>query len=510
MKGSIIPQKLQQYLLLILAGLLNGILYNYFVFWLAWISLIPFFYAIDHMSPKSALFKGTIPGFITGLFLYNWIFTSTREFTGTDTLIGIPLIIITSIYFSLWWGIFAFLFNWLQKKVRYLTNTKLVLLGSVIWSLLEILRVNLFPGIPWVHYVLAYSQSTQPYLIQISGITGMWGVSFIIVTVNYLLWLALKNKSQKIAGTAVLVFTLYLGFGIIVSESFNKEEGKSTKFTLMQENINAKTRWIPETGDSLAGIFFEMAEKAATGNPDVVLWCEGSIPWSFTSEDDLFREVLKRMHLPGTSHILGTMYNPSNKSEKVYNSAFIITGEGKLSGRTDKNVLLSYIETDLIPGIKLPFFRSGLNDNLVCGTKRNLLYDKNNRLGVLICNESLAPYGYKELSQKGASLLVNISNDGWMEDSMLPFHHFYITVFRAVENGKYLVMNANNGYSGVIDPKGSVNKTGINKAHKTFSVNTYNLQSQTVYSKFGDKIFLLLSLIFITYIFLTTNKRGSI
>jgi apolipoprotein N-acyltransferase len=78
------------------------------------------------------------------------------------------------------------------------------------------------------------------------------------------------------------------------------------------------------------------------------------------------------------------------------------------------------------------------------------------RLGVFICYEAIFPDFVRRFTDNGATLLVNVTNDGWYGTTSAPHQHFAMTVFRAVENGRYVVRAANTGISGVIDPRGRV------------------------------------------------------
>ena len=62
----------------------------------------------------------------------------------------------------------------------------------------------------------------------------------------------------------------------------------------------------------------------------------------------------------------------------------------------------------------------------------------------LICYEIIFP----ELIQKSeidTNLVVNISEDGWFGDTIGPHQHLSKAIFRAIENGTYLVRSANKG-----------------------------------------------------------------
>jgi apolipoprotein N-acyltransferase len=78
------------------------------------------------------------------------------------------------------------------------------------------------------------------------------------------------------------------------------------------------------------------------------------------------------------------------------------------------------------------------------------------RFGVSICYEAIFPDLLREFTVRGADLLVNITNDGWYGRTSAPHQHFAMAVFRAVENGKYLVRAANTGITAVVDPRGRV------------------------------------------------------
>jgi len=79
-------------------------------------------------------------------------------------------------------------------------------------------------------------------------------------------------------------------------------------------------------------------------------------------------------------------------------------------------------------------------------------------LGVSICHEVLFPDLSARAVGAGAALLVNVSNDGWLDggSGVASRQHFAMAAFRAVETRRYLVRAATTGVSGAIDPYGRV------------------------------------------------------
>jgi apolipoprotein N-acyltransferase len=80
------------------------------------------------------------------------------------------------------------------------------------------------------------------------------------------------------------------------------------------------------------------------------------------------------------------------------------------------------------------------------------------RLAITICYEDV--FGAEQLHYlPEATLLVNVSNDGWFGDSIAPHQHLQIARVRAAEAGRYLLRAANPGLSAVIDERGRVVKS---------------------------------------------------
>lgn len=470
--------KRNKILFILLAGVLNGIAYNYLLFWLSWFSLIPLFLAIDDESPQKSFLYGFSIGVVVSIFLTTWIYKVTQRFTGSETELGILIMFLSILYYSFWWGLFAFLFN---KFKNFNKNNSIywqILFGASLWTLLEFIRGSL----SWYHYVIAHTQTPAPLLIQISSITGVWGISFFIVLVNLYLFYAITTKERKFLVTSFAVFGGYILLSVILM-NLDSDKGKAVKFVLLQENIDAETRWMPKTGDSLANIYAQLADKAAKENPDFIIWSEDAIPWGFTTDDDLLKMVLFKTRKINASHIFGAMY-PVGEN-KFLNSALIVEADGKITGRYDKQLLIPLVEKPLfdIEGLKLNFFQSDMDENMVPGNKRPLLKSKGITFGTIICNESLVPVSFPD---NKVDIILSLNNDAWFEDSLLPYHHFYISVLRAVENNKYVVINSNKGFSGIINDKGSVITKRHSKNAEIISDFAYPIKGSTFYSKFGD------------------------
>ena len=117
----------------------------------------------------------------------------------------------------------------------------------------------------------------------------------------------------------------------------------------------------------------------------------------------------------------------------------------------------------------------------------------------LICYEII--YSGKIIEDPEFDYIINISEDGWFGDSIGPHQHFVHSIFRSIESGKYLIRSANNGIAAIINPIGFVEKKIPfgNSGYIDFSEKRVSID--TVFSQQGNKMFLLIILLYIFLIF---------
>ena len=196
----------------------------------------------------------------------------------------------------------------------------------------------------------------------------------------------------------------------------------------------------------------------------------------------------------------------SNESKKYYNSFSVF--DHKL------NLLNSYNKINLVPfGEFLPFehvlnkigLRSLTNNyqSFSSGDKREIIKIKQKDFSLkilpLICYEII--YSGKLFNKPDFDLIINISEDGWFGQSIGPKQHFTHSIFRAIESGKYVVRSSNNGITAIINPLGNIEqKISLGQSDYIDLTGIKKIQP-TIFSKYGNKIFGLLILLYIFLIF---------
>ena len=77
-----------------------------------------------------------------------------------------------------------------------------------------------------------------------------------------------------------------------------------------------------------------------------------------------------------------------------------------------------------------------------------------------------------------------VTNDAWFVGSSELRSHFAAAVFRAVENGRFVIQAANGGASGLIDPRGRIL---AETTDETVTAGTVHVRSgSTPYTRWGD------------------------
>ena len=128
------------------------------------------------------------------------------------------------------------------------------------------------------------------------------------------------------------------------------------------------------------------------------------------------------------------------------------------------------------------------------------------RAGILICYEAIFPEISRAYREKGASFLVNLTNDAWFGKSSAPYQHLAITTFRAVENRLFIIRAANTGISAFIAPTGEIlSRTRLFETTVLEGI-LHVMEGRTFYSRFGD-LFVYLCMAFFVMICIITQRR---
>jgi apolipoprotein N-acyltransferase len=457
---------------------------------LAWAALVPLLISLNGKTPFNALKYGFASGFVFYMASLSWLIYTMSVYGGIPKPISIILHISLSCYLGLYFGAFGYLYALAKRH----TPLSPILFAPVFWVVLELVRNYIVTGFPW--NLLGYTQHDTLGVIQIADITGVYGVSALIVMVNAAiseLVVGIRGGKPKgaswyssTAGCAVLMVCV-LGYGNYRLTNQPISE-KTLKVGLVQGNIDQSVKWDQDMRLQVFETYADMTLGLAEAKPDLVVWPETAVP--FALEDESGMDLLYRVARSMDTNLMTGVPSFTEMEDGSYegrNSAVLISSDGELIGRYDKIHLVPFGEYVPLQEV-LPFVRKmvyGIGD-FVPGECCTLMGAEGWNFGTAICYEVVFPELVREFPDAGADFLVSVTNDAWFGESSAPYQHFAMARFRAVENRRTLIRAANTGITGVILPDGSVSaRTDIYT--KGYVVREIPLLSEkTFYTRHGD------------------------
>lgn len=505
--------KLKEISLSALSGLILILAFpNFNMEILAWVGFIPFFWAIRKKSPSRAAFLGWLSGFVFFTGLLPWIYHVLSNYGHLPGTVSIFFLVLLTAYLALFFSAFAFILQWVKVKA----DLPEILLAPALWVSLEYLRGILFSGFPWA--LLGYSQFLSLPIVQIADITGVYGVSFLILFVNIALYCFLKALADrnlrpvlKEILTAGLLMALTVIYGHLRLKEINpgEQEGRPLRIALIQGDIPQDLKWEPRFQEETVRIYTDLTQQSKSARPELIIWPETATPFFFQDPSILQSRILNLAREMGAPLLLGSPASDRKGREIHYfNSAFLISPEEKILGRYDKIHLVPFGEYAPLSGL-LGFTRDiiGAMGDFHSGEKVVNLAIPQGTFGVLICYEAIFPDLTRQFVKKGAQFLVNITNDAWFGRTAAPFQHISMARLRAIENRVPIARAANTGISGFIDPGGRLIHSSEIFTKAVLSDTIYLRRTWSFYTQFGDVFTYLCVGFTVLFLHLTRYRR---
>lgn len=465
------------------------------IFPLAWFGILPLLMAIYEKNSKSSFILGILSGVVFFLGTVYWVFHSMYFYGGIPLAIALMITVILAGYLSLYTGFFSMAFAFLSKS----TKLPALFIVPLLWTTFEFARSYALTGFPWL--LLGYSQYRFLPLIQISDITGIYGVSFLVAGMNGLLFDIFILRPQRLKkmplfaqGTVTIGIILYVSIvimAIIYGEwrLNSKDNGKSFKASVIQGNIRQDMKWDKRFQDEVMETYKRLTLKALNDSPDIIVWPESALPFIYGYDVTLTDEFLKFQKGLERYLLFGSILVKDVRDGKpvVSNSTVLLSPQGEIISTYDKIHLVPYGE--YVPMRRLfPFIDKlvvAIGD-FVKGEKYVVMKIPFADIGNLICYEIIFPGLVRKFANSGADVLVTITNDAWFGRTSAPYQHFSMAIFRAIENRRPVIRAANTGISGFIDTKGRIIKKGGIFKEEILSSDISTNARKTFYTRYGD------------------------
>lgn len=423
-------------MLAVLSGIFTGIT---FVFpkacFLSLFSVVPLLYTIEKEEAgfKTGFLYGTFLSLLSMSFMFSM---HPLDFMGFNKFIS--LITVTGVYLfiCIYEGVLFGILTWLFKK--YIKSIWVFPLLYAIWEFL--LSLGIF-GITFSNLYLPYHNNLL--FIQSAGLFGRYIISLIILYVNLFIFKSFKNKKYLIY--VVVILSINTTYGYIKIKTFDFK-GPENKITLIQGNITSTEKWAYGNIYTILKTYKELTlESKEKDGAEVFIWPETVVPVPIDREHNIYADI-KNFAKDNKIHIIWGAFVREN--DLISNSVLVFDNNGnEYFKKYDKRHLIPFAEYN-------PFN----NKKMLIGKEGTVTDTKVGRIGALVCIDSAYPSLIYETDKNNPDYFVVLSNDSWFKSSFGVYNHNALSVYTAIETGKYVLRCANTGITNIISPVGKTVK----------------------------------------------------
>ena len=337
------------------------------------------------------------------------------------------------------------------------------------WTAVEWLRSFGDLGFTWA--VAGDALASYPLLIQTAELGGVWLLTLWVTGLSATLYRLARplpsTRRARVAALAVVLAAAVPVYGALRLADLEEDLGgwPTLRAAAVQPNVPQEVKWDPAFVDETYRRLGTLTLEADRREPDLVVWPESAVP-GYLRYDDRARGLVtglsRTIEAPiftGTNDAdtLAGASGEDSADYRVFNAAYLVSGDSILPGRYAKRRLVPIAErVPFLPSLLGGFFEtlSDWTGQFAPGTGWTTWTVDGVSFGVLICYESVFPGSSRALVQSGADLLLNITNDAWVGRTAAPYQHASHLTLRAVEHRVSFLRAANTGISGWVDPLG--------------------------------------------------------
>jgi len=446
---------------------------------LAWVALVPFFFAASMVRPIYAAVNGIVWGMSMAYGVGWWIPEMLAHYFEVSLVAGwLGFFAISLGFMGVYYGVFAAWLSWLVR--RYAANPLVIAAG---WGTCEFARANLLFGNPWA--LSGYSQVSLTWLMQLADAAGPYGIGMLIAAVNALLagLCTPVLRGRRIAITSIAIVAAF-AFAFLygqwrLSQTFTTDE--PVQIAVIQGAIERQFRWNPQHRTASLDRYLALTKDIAATRPRFIFWPEYAVDFYLQEEVPERQALLSMTQDLGADLILGGPSYDYGVSDLFYRNSVFLLRRGRLTGRYDKIRLLPVAE-------EATFGRRFFHHQWTYepGRRLHTLSTGDAQIGAFVCFEAIYPDVARALALQGAEVFTNPANDDWLGYAAPARHHLDIATVRAIENRRYLVRPTATGFSAIIDPYG---QTVARSNFDTPAVLTGTIRlshAQTPYQRWGD------------------------
>ena len=444
---------------------------------LGFLFLVPLLALAEKRGPWATAAAFFLSAFLSTLLILYWIPRVMVRYGGTTALLGAVGLAALAAFLSLW----AALAGVLIRRALASGLAGLWLIPTV-WVAKDLIVENILGGFPWC--LAGYSLHRDLWLVQLAELGGVHLLTWLVVFVNALIFLAWRRRHQRLMLALALVLTLAAahasGYLLLQRDERLRQGAETERAGIVQPNANHDQ--VMDSAGSRARLERLLADSRdlVRRGARLVIWPEFTVP-IYPESDPAARRRLTSFASTEAPLIAGFT---DLRSDGVFNSLFLYDGDQTLV--YDKVHLTPFGE--YIPLRRWLFFVRRITDEISDfspGKELRPLRWRSHSLATPICYETIFPELVRGLVASGGEVIINISNDSWYGLSSAPYQSLVMAALRAVENRRWLLRSTSNGISALIDPAGRVLERMELQREGRLVVSFQYLRRRTLFNRCG-------------------------
>ncbi|WP_303700741.1 apolipoprotein N-acyltransferase [Flexistipes sinusarabici] len=461
--------------------------------YLSFFALVPLMIITGKSDNRELIISIIIFCLVYYLINLNWITIAVSHFGNAPLFIGYAVLIFFIVYLAVYWAVFLYFFR----------NGYGVVLLSLLFVILEIVRGRLFTGFPWLNFgSFAYN---IPFFKLNASLIGEQGLSFLLILSNLLIFQLIHSKKVKYLTAFIALVLISFGSGYILNSTASLAD-KKISFRIIQPSYKQENKWIPAKKEEITNNVLGMLEKNMETKSDIIVLPESVFPAFTANEKDLHSKLQKLSKQKPI--IFGSIRLNKNGNQKIklFNSVYYINDNS--TKIYDKIHLVPFGEYFPFKTIFKPinYYFFGDAEDFTSGDSVSVFMYNGTKMSPLLCYEGAFTNLVNKIKKNDADILILLTNDSWFGKSFGRYQHLAIDVIRSIEYGMPVVRAAQSGISGCITPGGNaIAQTKIDKK-TAVSCSVPSEGSSTLFAKLGYS-WLLILIIFYALRWITNYSR---
>ena len=383
----------------------------------------------------------------------SWVYISMHVYG----YLPAPLAVIATAAFAAFLALYPALALGAAHRCVRDRSSRLLLGLPAAWALTEWLRGVLLTGFPWL--ASGYAHSDGP-LAGYAPVLGVYGITLAAAFAAGLIALCVsaRPRRKQLAWCAAALASLLFAGEALRRVEWTQPAGAPIKVRLVQGNVPQNEKFADDGLQRAIDTFAPLMHRA--GQADLVVLPESIFPLPLNYlPDEIVQSLRSFSRESGAALVFGVFIEQPRGA--YYNSAVGLTPDGDPP-------LQRYSKRHLVPfGEFIPWGFRWFVDRMqipIGDQQRGAPYQgpmelAGQRIAVNICYEDL--FGAEiiaawQVPERAPTLLLNISNLAWFNDSIALPQHLQIARLRALETGRPMLRATNTGATAIIDARGNV------------------------------------------------------